>query len=662
MAQPRGRMAEKNKAGPETQAQAAKHRGRRARQLGVVSVATLLAIGLLTQLPAWKLLDLRLFDYVSTFRHQPLPGDGPVIVAIDEPSLADINMQWPWPRSLHARLVTALRAAGARVIGLDIIFSEPSSRENDDALAKALGPDVVLAADESLIQTPQADQLIRTEPLKRFTDTGARAGIASIALGRDGVSRAVPSYPDSFAAQVAQAAGWKLGPADDRLLQWFGPARTYPTVSYYQALDPKGMLPPDFFRNRVVLVGLSLQNAASLDDKVSDAFATSYTVHTGQLVSGVEVQATVLDNLRRDLSIAHPGQGAQLALLLLAIGTAALVSWRPLSWVNGLAAAAAVVSFGAVSYVALRYGRVFISPIAPALAYFVTAAGQTAFDYVEERRNRKQIIRAFSQYLSPALVQRLAQDPSQLRLGGERRTLSILFCDVRGFTTISEELRNDPEQLTSLINRLLTPLSDTVLRHNGTIDKYIGDCIMAFWNAPLDDPDHAVHAVAAAVEMLQATERLNRELAEEAHIFGRPPRVLRIGIGINTGECVVGNMGSARRFDYSALGDSVNLASRLEGASKNYGTPLLIGEQTAMIVNGHFNVVELDRIRVKGRSELSPVHTVVTGVTEAQRLKHAEFLAASYAGDTLPDAAGHAIAELAPYYQLVRDRRNTVSA
>jgi adenylate cyclase len=201
-----------------------------------------------------------------------------------------------------------------------------------------------------------------------------------------------------------------------------------------------------------------------------------------------------------------------------------------------------------------------------------------------------------------------------------------------------------------------------VLKHNGTIDKYIGDCIMAFWNAPLDDPDHAVNAVSAAVEMLEATERLNLELADEARLSGRLPRVLKIGIGVNTGECVVGNMGSARRFDYSALGDSVNLASRLEGQSKNYGTPLLIGEQTAKAAAGAFNVVELDRIRVKGRSELSPVFTVVKRLTDAERRSHEAFLAANYAGEPLPQMGEPPIAELESYYQLVRDRQNAVSA
>lgn len=637
-------------------------RRRRAVRLSIVAVASWLAVVAMSNLSAWQLLDLRLFDYISTFRHQPLPDDGPVIVAIDEPSLADINLQWPWPRSLHARLLNSLRAAGAKAIGVDIIFSEPSSPENDAALATALGRDVVLAAEQSLIQTPQADQLVRTEPLPRFLDTGARSGIASVTLERDGIFRAVPRYPDGFAALLALAVGQKEVPAERRLLQWFGPARTYPTVSYYQALDPQNMLPPGFFKDRVVFVGLSLQNAPSLDEKANDAFATPFTVHTGRLVPGVEIQATIFDNLRRDLSIRYPGAGTQLPLLALVVAVAALVSWRPLSWMNAIAAVIAIACLGALSYAALHLGRVFISPAGPAVAYLVTAAGQTAIDYVEERRNRLQIIRAFSQYLSPALVQRLAQDPSQLRLGGERRTLSILFCDVRGFTTIAEELRDDPEQLTSLINRLLTPLSDSVLKHGGTIDKYIGDCLMAFWNAPLDDPDHAIHSVSAAVDMLAATQRLNRELAEEARAAGRAPRVLRIGIGINTGECVVGNMGSARRFDYSALGDSVNLASRLEGASKDYGAPLLIGERTAKAVEGAFSVVELDRIRVKGRSELSPVYTVVRRLSDEQRQRHEAFLAANYAGAPLPYPGEAPIAALEPYYQLVRSRQNPVSA
>jgi len=285
------------------------------------------------------------------------------------------------------------------------------------------------------------------------------------------------------------------------------------------------------------------------------------------------------------------------------------------------------------SYVSLRFGRVFLSPMASSLAFAGMAAAQATLDYAQERKNRRQITRAFSQYLAPALVDQLARDPSKLKLGGETRELSILFCDVRGFTTIAEQLKDDPQQLTMLINRLLTPLSDIVLSHGGTIDKYIGDCLMAFWNAPLDDPSHAVHAVSAALDMLDSMQALNDDLKAEAEVTGRTFYPLAIGIGINTGECVVGNMGSTSRFDYSALGDAVNLAARLEGASKAYGVPLLLGERTAQAVGESFAVFELDRIRVKGKTEEVPVATALRESPNAAREVHEQFLQARCRGD-----------------------------
>ena len=182
---------------------------------------------------------------------------------------------------------------------------------------------------------------------------------------------------------------------------------------------------------------------------------------------------------------------------------------------------------------------------------------------------------------------------------------------MRGFTTISESLKGEPQRLTELINRLLTPLSEVVMAKGGTIDKYIGDCLMAFWNAPLDDPDHALHAVQAAAGMFEALDRLNAELQAEAGASGVP--LLRIGIGVNSGTCVVGNMGSERRFDYSALGDAVNLASRLESASKEVGVPLLIGEDTAVRIGDRLPLLPLARISVKGRETPVVVWTMLPG-------------------------------------------------
>ncbi|MFQ6184130.1 CHASE2 domain-containing protein [Sinorhizobium meliloti] len=611
----------------------------------------------------WSLVDLRAYDYLSIVGRPSLPEDGPVIVAIDEPSMAEIGSQWPWPRALHARLIEALRAGGARAIGLDVIFAEPAAApENDQALAEVLGPDVVLAGDETLIRTPQAEQFVRTEPLPAFLARGAKVGIASVGLSGDGALRQIPAYPDGFAAMLATVAGAEPAvPPRKALMQTFGPARTYPTVSYYQALDPENFLPEGTFRDRVVIVGLSLQNAPTIAGGGVDAFPTSDTVFSRGRVAGAEIQATIYDNLVHRLFVRQAGAGFAIAAIILASLAAALAVLRSTSWKTlGYGALALTLIFLA-SYGLMRLGHAFVSPLAPALAFLAVAVGQAGLDYADERRRRREITRAFAQYLSPALVERLASDPSQLKLGGERRTLTVLFCDVRGFTTISEDMKDDPEGLTTLVNRLLTPLSEAVLNRRGTIDKYIGDCLMAFWNAPLDDPDHAVHAVQAARDMLAALGGLNAELEAEAKAAGRPPKALRIGIGINTGECVVGNMGSARRFDYSALGDAVNLASRLEGASKDYGVPLLLGESTATLAARKFAVAELDRITVKGRSTVSPVFTLVDGASEPALARHRAYLAGKYSGeiaadDGLFDELKATLPPLARYYERERER------
>lgn len=633
-------------------------------QLAGLFAVTVILLSALAFTSPWSLVELRGFDYLSTIDSPALPEKGPVIVAIDEPSLAEIPHQWPWPRALHGQLVSRLRAAGATVIGLDILFAEPAADpRNDAALEAALGADVVLAADETLIVTPMADQLLRTEPLERFVSAGARSGVASVGLSPDAVIRQMPLYPDGFAAQLANAAGTALSPLPkNALMQVFGPARTYPTVSYYQALDPDNFLPEGFFRDRIVLVGLSLQAAPDIKAGAADTFATSYTIHTGRLVAGVEVQATILDNLTHGLAISKAGTGATVFLILLGALLGALVVYRDINWRTAAIGLGVVTLFGLLSHTLLRLGHVYIAPVGPSLAFLLITVGQSGFDYAAERRSRRQVTRAFSQYLSPEMVARLADDPSQLKLGGESRTLSILFCDVRGFTTIAERMKNDPQQLTSLINRLLTPLSDEILACGGTIDKYIGDCVMAFWNAPIDDPDHASNSVRAALRMLAAMDRFNEELRVELDARGEAPYGLRIGIGINTGECVVGNMGSTSRFDYSALGDSVNLAARLESESKPVAVPLLIGEETARMAAGDFCIVELDRIIVKGRTVQSPVYTVLKAVPPPEVMeRHAGLLAARYEGvlaasDPRFAELSAAIPELDSYYSALSAR------
>jgi adenylate cyclase len=270
------------------------------------------------------------------------------------------------------------------------------------------------------------------------------------------------------------------------------------------------------------------------------------------------------------------------------------------------------------------YDPVFAVAVALVFYVFLTVAA-----FTREESQKKQIRGAFGQYLSPAVVEQLASDPSRLKLGGEMRTMTFMFSDIRGFTGISELF--DAEGLTNLINRLLTPLTDVIMAQRGTVDKYMGDAVMAFWNAPLDVPDHEREACRAAFTMLRELEALNSVLKAEAKEAGREHRELQIGIGINTGVACVGNMGSKQRFGYSVLGDSVNLASRIEGQTKSYGVRIAIGQNTAAKVQD-FAVLELDLIRVKGKHEAVKIYTLVGDESVAIT---AEFLALKAAHDQM---------------------------
>ena len=247
----------------------------------------------------------------------------------------------------------------------------------------------------------------------------------------------------------------------------------------------------------------------------------------------------------------------------------------------------------------------------PLIVIFSVSVSLIMIGYFREQLDRRRIRSAFSHYLSPNLVERLAKSPKQLVLGGEERVMTVLFSDVRSFTTISETYKDNPQGLTRLMNRFLTPVTHAIVTRNGTIDKYIGDAVMAFWNAPLDNPDHEADACHAALDMLDRVDALNNELEREAFAGGPRFVPIKIGIGINTGRCTVGNMGSDLRFQYTVMGDSVNLASRLEGQTKGYGLSIIIGSRTAAAVSGQFALLEIDRIQVKGKTEPELIYTVV---------------------------------------------------
>ena len=244
-----------------------------------------------------------------------------------------------------------------------------------------------------------------------------------------------------------------------------------------------------------------------------------------------------------------------------------------------------------------------VDPISPLVICLICYLVVTFFNFLFTELERSKVRNAFSQYMSPVMVEKLAQSSESLKLGGERKEMTFLFSDIRGFTSISEKYKGDPEALTDLINNLLTVLSNEILNNQGTIDKYMGDCIMAFWNAPTDQENHTDLALKASFDMEKALEEFNIEFQKQKGME------LKIGIGINTGECIVGNMGSEKRFDYTVLGDPVNLASRLEGQSGTYGFQRILGQETVNALKSNANLFELDLIQVKGKSEPVKIYT-----------------------------------------------------
>jgi adenylate cyclase len=296
--------------------------------------------------------------------------------------------------------------------------------------------------------------------------------------------------------------------------------------------------------------------------------------------------------------------------------------------VLGAAAIAAVVFISWYAFDAFGW---LVDPIYPAVALTAIYLAGTLFVFLRTERERNRVRHAFSHYMAPALVERLADDPSRLKLGGETRDMTLLFSDVRGFTTISEGL--DAEELTRFLNSLFTPLSNIILDEQGTIDKFMGDAVMAFWNAPLDDSNHPSHACSAALRMMGEMAGLNERWRREAEAKGRPFKPVQLGIGLNTGVCCVGNLGSETRFDYSVIGDNVNVASRLEGQSKTYDVGAVVGETTTARAP-EFAFIELDLLKVKGKTEATRIFALLgdNALKQSQDFitltaRHGEFLA-----------------------------------
>lgn len=370
-------------------------------------------------------------------------------------------------------------------------------------------------------------------------------------------------------------------------------------VSAHKVLD--GTVDPAALDGAIVLVGTS---ATGLRDIRPSPLNSA--------MPGVEAHATAIEQILLGHHLVRPDwtDGAEFVFLVVVGLSLVFLTATAGAIVAAVAAVFVLAGAGGGAMYLFAEHRVLIDPVGPSVAALAIYLTTTLIGYARSERQRRDIRSAFRRYLTPALVERLAENPELLRLGGERREMTFLFCDIRGFTSIAEAHQADPEGLVRLLNRFLTAMTDVIDGHRGTIDKYMGDAIMAFWNAPIDDPDHAVHACTAAIEMLRALEELNATLAREAAAEGRKPTPIRIGIGINSGNCLVGNLGSQQHFDYSVIGDAVNLASRLEGQSKTYDVQVVIGERTRELAPD-FAAMELDRIAVMGKTQPTTIHALL---------------------------------------------------
>jgi adenylate cyclase len=390
-------------------------------------------------------------------------------------------------------------------------------------------------------------------------------------------------------------------PTDENGQLWVHFARPDPSI-YVSASDVlDGKVSPSQISGKLVLIGTS---AGGLND--------IKTTPVSSTMPGVEIHAQVIESVLSHGVVSQPNYALGVELIAaVVIGLLVIIFAPNLGPVRlvlvGAMFAAILVGVSWFFYVQRRYLIDFTYPLLSTTAIYLTLIFAS---FVREQQQRKQIRGQFAQYMSPVLVEQLAQAPERLVLGGEEREMTIMFSDVRGFTTISETYKHDPQGLTALMNRFLTPLTNAILARKGYIDKYMGDAIMAFWNAPLDDREHEINACSAAIDMLEKIDEVNKEREQEAADGGHVYIPLNVGIGLNTGIGVVGNMGSDLKFNYSVLGDSVNLASRLEGQSKEYGFPIIVGSKTALAAKDKFAILELDFIMVKGKTEPEVIYAI----------------------------------------------------
>lgn len=520
------------------------------------------------------------------------------IIKIDDKSLQDLGV-FPWPRGLHANMIQLLDAVHPKVIGYDVAFPNRSASSDQDtllstALQNVQTPVVLTQELRKLTDDKgQIDAQLNDVPLAVFLGGNVRTGFINVFPDQDVFVRRFPpsvtynnSKMASFAEKVVSVVNKDAAkniPSTDAFFPVYNLNR-YPSFSFSDILQ--GKISPEIFKNKIVLIG---STATDLHDEVN-------VPNQESKIAGVFLHALYIDSILNNQFFYEMSSGVSLLLLLfiIVIVFVAKIFFRAIiDW---------IISFILLVFiVALPFWLVHSSLLVPlfyfAMAWLFAVILGSVLKIILVEREREQIKNYFELYVNKAVADELIHNPEKAVLGGDKREMTVLFSDIRGFTSLSEQM--SPQEVVHFLNEYLNMMTEIVLANGGVLDKYIGDAIMAFWGAPLKQDDHAVLAVRTAWQMQNALKERGQNILKNWPTLGK----LKIGIGINSGLMSVGNMGSKLRFDYTVIGDNVNIASRVEGLTKYWDADILITEATKKLVQDYFHCRELDLVRVKGRTE-----------------------------------------------------------
>lgn len=527
----------------------------------VVSVVILLCLKLYNPLPL-QTLQLKTFDLYQKFGTN-YQSKSLVLLDISDEALKKQG-QWPWKRDLLGRTIINAYKNGAALVFLNVVFVHKDRLGGDEMFLKMITKYPII-----LTETSQAKNL------KSIERKALAIGNVEVPIDVDGTIRKLP-LDKSVPSVIMKVINFAVPNQDDI---WIDFRHQIPRIDYADK-DWSSM------KGKIVFIGTTFKGS-------------TFVLTPNGLKNTHEIMALSTETLLSGKFITRPQWTpyVEFAVIILCMSLFIIFIPRLGIWMSFVPFLLYNIFVVLSSFYLFRTYLCLTNWSYPVIVGFLVFSHLIYNNFVRENRLKLQIKKQFEHYLAPAMVKKLQDNPSLLKLGGETRELTFLFCDIRGFTPISEKYKSNPQGLTKLINSFLTPMTDIILKSGGTIDKYMGDCIMAFWNAPLDCPNHQEKAIFAAAKMRQKMKELNLGF--------------NIGIGINTGKAVVGNMGSEQRFDYSVLGDAVNLASRLEGVSKDFNTTIIIGEDTYEAVEHlHKRMYRLGTVSVKGKSNKVVIYSI----------------------------------------------------